>query len=83
MSLTMSTVRRRQTEAEKNLNRLRSVRPEKLAALCRMHLSFILDLDGDKLEELSETNDNKPDKKRGCSTPFSKKKGNLFCSQKV
>ncbi|XP_067657949.1 rho GTPase-activating protein 19-like [Haliotis asinina] len=77
MSLTMSTVRRRQTEAEKNLNRLRSVRPEKLSAMCKMHLSFLLDLDGAKLEELSSetTDNNKPDKKRGCSTPFSKKKG--------
>ncbi|ESO93062.1 hypothetical protein LOTGIDRAFT_119952 [Lottia gigantea] len=78
-----STIRRRQTEAEKNINRLRNVMPDKYMELCLMHLSFLLDLDGSKLEELSETEsktDSKKDKK-GCSTPFSKKKDkNLFGS---
>ncbi|XP_041368913.1 rho GTPase-activating protein 19-like isoform X2 [Gigantopelta aegis] len=76
--MSSSTVRRRQTEAEKNVNRLRSVMPEKLAAMCKMHLSFLLDLSGSKLDELQD-GETKHEKKRGCSTSSSKKKDkNLF-----
>ncbi|XP_050397345.1 rho GTPase-activating protein 19 [Patella vulgata] len=67
-------VRRRQTEAEKNINRLRNVMPNKYTELCLMHLSFLLDLDGSKLEDLGDTEPKQDNKKRGCSTPFSKKK---------
>ncbi|XP_052228848.1 rho GTPase-activating protein 19-like [Dreissena polymorpha] len=69
-----------QTDAEKNVNRLRNVMPEKLATFCKMHLSFLLELDGSKLEEIfmeqgtTDCNSNK----RKPSTPFSKKKGNYY-----
>lgn len=73
-------VRRIQTEAEKNVNRLRNCMPEKLTTFCKMHLSFLLELDGSKLEEMfmdSKTTDFNANKKKN-STPFSsKKKGSL------
>lgn len=56
--------------------------PEKFATLCKMHLSFLLDLDGSKLEDMfGETEEQEPKKKTGkCGTPFSKKKGILHFS---
>ncbi|XP_021371940.1 rho GTPase-activating protein 19-like isoform X1 [Mizuhopecten yessoensis] len=77
LSYDMSTpiVRRRQSEAEKNVNRLRNCMPEKFSTLVKMHLSFLLDLDGTKLEEMFlETNEKHEITKRKPSTPFSKKK---------
>ena len=75
-------VRRIQTEAEKNVNRLRNCMPEKLTTFCKMHLSFLLELDGSKLEELfdTRTTDLNANKKKN-STPFSsKKKGKQLMS---
>lgn len=50
--------------------------PDKFRIMVQMHLSFILDLDGTKLEEMFT----EPEKvevipKRKSTTPFSKKKG--------
>lgn len=70
--MSTSTLRRRQTEAEKNVVRLQNIMPDRFISICRMHLSFILDLDGDGLEEL--LSDSYKDKKKPF-TPFSKKKG--------
>lgn len=75
-------VRRIQTEAEKNVNRLRNCMPEKLTTFCKMHLSFLLELDGSKLEELFDTHhtDFNANKKKN-ATPFSsKKKGKAIFS---
>ncbi|KAL5022010.1 hypothetical protein ScPMuIL_001165 [Solemya velum] len=74
--MSSATLWRQQTEAEKNVHRLRNCMPEKFATLCRMHLSFLLDLDGSKLEDMfGETDKQEPNRKMGkCSTPFSKKK---------
>ncbi|XP_053407003.1 rho GTPase-activating protein 19-like isoform X2 [Mercenaria mercenaria] len=69
-------VRRSQTEAEKNVNRLRNCMPEKLMTFCKMHLSFLLELDGSKLEEMfmeSSSVDCNANKKKN-ATPFSTKK---------
>lgn len=74
--MSASDVRRSQTEAEKNVNRLRNCMPEKLTTFCKMHLSFLLELDGSKLEEMfldsagTDCNSNK----RKNATPFSAKK---------
>lgn len=74
----MSTtdLRRRQTEAEKNVNRLRNCMPEKLTTFCKMHLSFLLELDGSKLEEmfLEPVAIETPVSKKKNATPFSSKK---------
>ncbi|XP_069139032.1 rho GTPase-activating protein 19-like [Argopecten irradians] len=73
----MSTpiVRRRQSEADKNVNRLRNCMPEKFSTLVKMHLSFLLDLDGSKLEDMFlESTEKQEVTKRKPSTPFSKKK---------
>ncbi|KAK3598442.1 hypothetical protein CHS0354_014064 [Potamilus streckersoni] len=87
--MSLSDLRHRQTEAERNVNRLRNCLPEKLETFCKMHLSFLLDLSGTKLEELFGDNSSRhiePIKKKA-STPFSKKKesspqmGNRFLSQ--
>lgn len=52
--------------------------PEKFSTLVKMHLSFLLDLDGAKLEEMFlETHDKPEVTRRKPSTPFSKKKGKL------
>lgn len=74
----MSTpaVRRRHTDADKLVNRLKNSMPDKFRIMVQMHLSFILDLDGTKLEEMFT----EPEKvevipKRKSTTPFSKKKG--------
>ncbi|XP_064601829.1 rho GTPase-activating protein 19-like isoform X2 [Liolophura sinensis] len=74
--MSTSTLRRRQTEAEKNVVRLQNIMPDRFISICRMHLSFILDLDGDGLEEL--LSDSYKDKKKPF-TPFSKKKGPEKC----
>ena len=78
--MSASDLRRRQTEAEKNVNRLRNCMPEKLETFCKMHLSFLLELDGSKLEEMflqPSFTDNNNNKKKS-ATPFSKKKGRHF-----
>ena len=78
--MSASDLRRRQTEAEKNVNRLRNCMPEKLETFCKMHLSFLLELDGSKLEEMfleptfTDNNNNNNNRKKA-TTPFSKKKG--------
>lgn len=74
--MSTSDIRRSQTEAEKNVNRLRNCMPEKLATFCKMHLSFLLELDGAKLEELfldSSSIDVNANKKKN-ATPFSARK---------
>ncbi|KAH3785289.1 hypothetical protein DPMN_163374 [Dreissena polymorpha] len=51
--------------------------PEKLATFCKIHLSFLLELDGSKLEEIfaeQGTNDLNANKRK-LSMPFSRKKG--------
>ncbi|XP_052771503.1 rho GTPase-activating protein 19-like isoform X1 [Mya arenaria] len=67
----------RPTEAERGVVRLRNVMPEKLTTFCKMHLSFLLELDGHKLEEIfhnpATTTDLDANKKKA-TTPFSKKK---------
>ena len=79
--MSVSDVRRSQTEAEKNVNRLRNCMPEKLNTFCKMHLSFLLELDGSKLEDMfmdASAVDCNANKKKN-STPFSsKKKGKIF-----
>lgn len=74
----MSTpaIRRRHTDADKLVNRLKNSMPDKFRVMVQMHLSFILDLNGSKLEEMFK----EPEKvevvsKRKSATPFSKKKG--------
>ncbi|KAL3864614.1 hypothetical protein ACJMK2_006279 [Sinanodonta woodiana] len=87
--MSISDLRHRQTEAERNVNRLRNCLPEKLETFCKMHLSFLLDLSGTKLEELFGDNSSRHSDsiKKKASTPFSKKKdstpqmGNRFLSQ--
>ena len=77
--MSASDLRRRQTEAEKNVNRLRNCMPEKLMTFCKMHLSFLLELDGSKLEEMfldSPISDAVNKKKT--ATPFSTKKKGTF-----
>ncbi|XP_061192954.1 rho GTPase-activating protein 19-like isoform X1 [Saccostrea echinata] len=76
-SYEMSTpvVRRRHTDADKLVNRLKNAMPDKFQVMVQMHLSFILDLSGSKLEEMFK----EPEKvdavpKRKSATPFSKKK---------
>ncbi|XP_060575302.1 rho GTPase-activating protein 19-like [Ruditapes philippinarum] len=74
--MSASDVRRGQTEAEKNVNRLRNCMPEKLMTFCKMHLSFLLELDGSKLEDMfmdSTAVDCNANKKKA-TTPFSTKK---------
>ena len=69
--------RLRQSEAQKNVCRLRNCMPEKFQTLVRMHLSFLLDLDGSKLDEMfSETKpfERTEQRKSKSSTPFSRKK---------
>ena len=81
--MSASDLRRRQTEAEKNVNRLRNCMPEKLETFCKMHLSFLLELDGSKLEEMfleptfTDNNNNNNNRKKA-TTPFSKKKGRVL-----
>ena len=77
--MSASDLRRRQTEAEKNVNRLRNCMPEKLMTFCKMHLSFLLELDGSKLEEmfLDSPNSDAVNKKK-TATPFSTKKKGIF-----
>ncbi|KAL4231843.1 Rho GTPase-activating protein 19 [Mactra antiquata] len=71
-----SDARRSQTEAEKNINRLRNCMPEKLKTFCKMHLSFLLELDGSKLEDLFVDSPalESFNRKKNVSTPFSAKK---------
>ncbi|XP_048745144.1 rho GTPase-activating protein 19-like isoform X3 [Ostrea edulis] len=76
-SYEMSTpaIRRRHTDADKLVNRLKNSMPDKFRVMVQMHLSFILDLNGSKLEEMFK----EPEKvevvsKRKSATPFSKKK---------
>lgn len=76
--MSTSDVRRSQTEAEKNVNRLRNCMPEKLATFCKMHLSFLLELDGAKLEELfldSSSIDVNANKKKNAAPFSARKKG--------
>ncbi|KAK3094968.1 hypothetical protein FSP39_008441 [Pinctada imbricata] len=74
----MSTpsVRRRQTDADRHVNRLRNSMPDRFNTLVKMHLSFLLDLDGSKLEEIIAEQQSEPlqTQKRKSSTPFSKRK---------
>ena len=80
--MSASDLRRRQTEAEKNVNRLRNCMPEKLETFCKMHLSFLLELDGSKLEEMflepTFTDNNNNNNRKKATTPFSKKKGRVL-----
>ena len=78
--MSASDLRRRQTEAEKNVNRLRNCMPEKLETFCKMHLSFLLELDGSKLEEmfLEPTFTDNNNNRKKATTPFSKKKGRVL-----
>lgn len=73
--MSMSTIRRRHTEAERNVNRLRNCMPDKFTTLVKMHLSFMLDLDGSKFDEMFTDKSEKTEAptKRKSSTPFSKK----------
>nr|XP_022336337.1 rho GTPase-activating protein 19-like isoform X2 [Crassostrea virginica] len=66
---------RRRTDPDKLVNRLKNSMPDKFRVMVQMHLSFILDLDGSKLEEMF-TEPEKVDlvPKRKSATPFSKKK---------
>lgn len=75
-----SDVFRRRTAAEKNVNRLRNCMPEKLNTFCKMHLSFILELDGSKLEEMFLDGDTEQCEKKKNVTPFSVKKKERYCS---
>jgi hypothetical protein len=71
------TLRLRQSEAQKNVCRLRNCMPEKFQTLVRMHLSFLLDLDGDKLDNMfsgTKVVDRVEQKKCKSSTPFYRKK---------
>jgi len=71
------TLRLRQSEAQKNVCRLRNSMPEKFQTLVRMHLSFLLDLDGDKLDNMfsgTKVVDRVEQRKCKSSIPFSKKK---------
>ncbi|XP_052703062.1 rho GTPase-activating protein 19-like isoform X3 [Crassostrea angulata] len=73
----MSTpaVRRRHTDADKLVNRLKNSMPDKFRIMVQMHLSFILDLDGTKLEEMfTEPEKVEAVPKKKSATPFSKKK---------
>lgn len=77
----MSTpaVRRRHTDADKLVNRLKNSMPDKFRIMVQMHLSFILDLDGTKLEEMfTEPEKVEAVPKRKSTTPFSKKKGEFM-----
>ncbi|XP_063432018.1 rho GTPase-activating protein 19-like isoform X1 [Mytilus trossulus] len=85
----MSTpsLRLRQSEAQKNICRLRNCMPEKFQTLVRMHLSIHLDLDGSKLDEMfseSKPVERTETRQKKSSTPFSRKKsdkqGHLFGS---
>ena len=68
----------RVSEGERGVVRLRNVMPDKLTTFCKMHLSFLLELDGHKLEEIfhdaSATTDINQNRRKA-TTPFSKKKG--------
>ena len=78
--MTTPTIRRRQTDADRQINRLRNCMPERFNTYVKMHLSFLLDLDGAKLEEIiaePQTEAPAPTKRKG-STPFSKKKSKDF-----
>lgn len=75
---------RRRTDPDKLVNRLKNSMPDKFRVMVQMHLSFILDLDGSKLEEMfTEPEKVDPVLKRKSATPFSKKKGEIhffiFC----
>lgn len=53
--------------------------PDKFRIMVQMHLSFILDLDGTKLEEMfTEPEKVEAVPKRKSATPFSKKKGEFM-----
>ena len=42
----------RRSASQRIVNRLRNTNPEKFCTMCKMHLSFLLDLSGASLEEL-------------------------------
>lgn len=71
------TLRLGQSEAQKNVCRLRNCMPEKFQTLVRMHLSFLLNLDGDKLDNMfsgTKLVDRVEQRKCKSSTPFYRKK---------
>lgn len=79
----MSTpsLRLRQSEAQKNVCRLRNCMPEKFQTLVRMHLSIHLDLDGSKLDEMfseSKPVERTETRQKKSSTPFSRKKSKTY-----
>ncbi|XP_074642304.1 rho GTPase-activating protein 19-like [Tubulanus polymorphus] len=67
------------TELERGVNRLRNTNPDKFQSMCKMHLSFLLDLSGASLEEfLSEPDDDSSDQNQSSTSKSSSKTSKSF-----
>ncbi|KAK7483240.1 hypothetical protein BaRGS_00025533, partial [Batillaria attramentaria] len=65
-----STLRRKEMESERNVGLLHGLAPGKLSELCLMHLTRLLDLDGEKFQAFAF---NKNVKRCSLISPFKKK----------
>lgn len=73
-SVTRRISARRLAMYERYVDRLRATDIDRLTKLCKMHLSFLMDLDKEQFEDLfTEKLDSK-----GLFTPFIRKKGKLY-----